>query len=81
LAHSLGPLVCALAPDAGQVLAGVALLQAVWATWHHRIFDLAAELPGQDDIVLAHAPIAKFALVRSPEHARHVLLTNQDNYI
>jgi cytochrome P450 len=53
----------------------------VWATWRHRIFDLAAELPGQDDIVLARAPIAKFALIRSPEHARHVLLTNQDNYI
>ena len=56
-------------------------LRAVWATWRHRIFDLAAELPGPDDIVLARAPIAKFALIRSPEHARHVLLANQDDYI
>jgi cytochrome P450 len=53
----------------------------VRATWRHRIFDLAVELPGQDDVVLARAPIARFALIRSPEHARHVLLTNQDNYI
>jgi cytochrome P450 len=54
---------------------------AVRATWRHQIFDLAADLPGHDDIVLARAPIARFALVRNPEHARHILLTNQDNYV
>jgi cytochrome P450 len=37
--------------------------------------------PGQDDILLARAPIARFAIVRNPEHARQVLLTNQDNYV
>lgn len=55
-------------------------MQAVWATWRHRIFDLVLELPGRDDIVLTRAPLAPFALVRNPEHARHILLTNQDNY-
>jgi cytochrome P450 len=54
--------------------------RAVLATWRHEIFDLIAELPGHDDIVLARAPIARYALVRNPDHARHVLLTNQDNY-
>ncbi len=56
-------------------------LRAVSATWRHEIFDLAAELPGHDDIISARAPLARFMLIRNPEHARHVLLTNQDNYI
>jgi cytochrome P450 len=56
-------------------------IRAVWATWRHQIFDFAAELPGHDDIVAARAPIARFMLVRNPEHARHILLTNQDNYV
>lgn len=51
------------------------------ATWRHEVFDLAAELPGRDDVVLARAPITRFALVRNPEYARYVLLTNQDNYV
>lgn len=55
-------------------------LRAVSAVWRHEIFDLAAGLPGHDDILLARAPLARVALVRNPEHARHVLLTNQDNY-
>jgi cytochrome P450 len=56
-------------------------LRAVRATWRHEIFDLAAELPGHDDIISARAPLAQFMLIRNPERARHVLLSNQDNYI
>jgi cytochrome P450 len=56
-------------------------LQAVWAAWRHRIFDLVLELPGRDDIIVTRAPLARFALVRNPEHARHILLSNQDNYV
>lgn len=56
-------------------------LRAVWATWRHTIFDLAAQLPGHDDLIIARAPIATFMLVRNPEYARHVLVTNQDNYV
>lgn len=56
-------------------------LRAVRATWRHTIFDLAADLPGHDDIISARAPVAKFMLVRNPEYARHILVTNQDNYI
>ncbi|GAB2530541.1 cytochrome P450 [Nocardia heshunensis] len=37
-------------------------------------------LPGQDDIMVARMPLLRFVLVRSPELARHVLVTNQDNY-
>jgi cytochrome P450 len=54
---------------------------AVRATWRHTIFDLAAELPGHDDIVVARAPVARFMIVRNPEYARHILVTNQDNYV
>lgn len=38
------------------------------------------QLPGQDDIMVARMPFLRFVLVRSPELARHVLVTNQDNY-
>ncbi|MGW4247881.1 cytochrome P450 [Nocardia sp. NPDC004722] len=38
-------------------------------------------LPGQDDIMVARMPLLRFVLVRSPELARHVLVTNQDNYV
>jgi cytochrome P450 len=55
--------------------------RAVWATRRHEIFDLVADLPGHDDIIAARAPIARFMLVRNPEYARHILVTNQDNYI
>jgi cytochrome P450 len=56
-------------------------LRAVWATWRHTIFDFAADLPGHDDIISARAPVARFMLVRNPEYARHILVTNQDNYV
>nr|WP_198151900.1 cytochrome P450 [Kibdelosporangium sp. MJ126-NF4]CTQ98404.1 cytochrome P450 [Kibdelosporangium sp. MJ126-NF4] len=46
----------------------------------HTILDYAADLPGQDDVVVARLPFAKFVIVRSPELARHVLVANQDNY-
>jgi cytochrome P450 len=55
-------------------------LRAAWATWRHEIFDFAADLPGHDDIIVARVPLARVMLVRNPEHARHILLTNQDNY-
>ncbi|WP_369640558.1 cytochrome P450, partial [Nocardia sp. JMUB6875] len=38
------------------------------------------QLPGQDDIMVARMPFLRFVLVRSPELARQVLVTNQDNY-
>lgn len=40
----------------------------------------ATQLPGQDDIVVARMPFARFVFIRGPELARHVLVTNQDNY-
>lgn len=55
-------------------------LGAIWATYRHTIFDYAARLPGQDDIVVARAPLAKVVIVRNPDIARHVLVSNQDNY-
>ncbi|WP_435593827.1 cytochrome P450 [Nocardia sp. bgisy118] len=38
------------------------------------------QLPGGDDILVARMPFQRFVVVRSPELARHVLVTNQDNY-
>ena len=55
-------------------------LGALWAGYRHTIYDYAAQLPGQDDIVVARAPLAKFVVVRNPDIARHVLISNQDNY-
>ncbi|MFG1793377.1 cytochrome P450 [Nocardia sp. NPDC049149] len=37
-------------------------------------------LPGLDDIVVARMPFRRYVAVRSPELARHVLVTNQANY-
>ncbi|MGH3637172.1 MAG: cytochrome P450, partial [Mycobacterium sp.] len=55
-------------------------LRGLWAGYRHTIFDYAARLPGQDDIVVARAPLAKFVVVRNPDIARHILVSNQDNY-
>jgi cytochrome P450 len=55
-------------------------LRGLWAGYRHTIFDYAAQLPGQDDIVVARAPLAKFVVVRNPDIARHILVSNQDNY-
>lgn len=55
-------------------------LKALWAGYRHTIYDFAAQLPGQDDIVVARAPLAKFVIIRDPDIARHVLVSNQDNY-
>jgi len=51
--------------------------------WRDRtIIDyLATQLPGQDDVLVARLPFLRFVVVRSPEIARHVLVSNQDNYI
>lgn len=56
-------------------------LQALPHVRDHTIFDYAANLPGQDDVLVARVPFAKFVIVRSPELARHVLVSNQDNYM
>jgi cytochrome P450 len=48
--------------------------------YRHTIYEYATQLPGQDDIVVARAPLAKFVVVRNPDIARHVLVSNQDNY-
>jgi cytochrome P450 len=37
-------------------------------------------LPGLDDVMVTRLPFAKLVVVRSPELARHVLVTNQINY-
>ncbi|MGW4121646.1 cytochrome P450 [Nocardia sp. NPDC004711] len=39
-----------------------------------------AQLPGQDDILVARMPLLRFVVIRNPEHARHILVTNQANY-
>lgn len=41
---------------------------------------LATELPGQDDVLVARLPMLKYVIVRSPELARQVLVSNQDAY-
>ncbi|MGW4352335.1 cytochrome P450 [Nocardia sp. NPDC004582] len=39
-----------------------------------------SQLPGEDDILVARMPFQRSVVIRSPELARHVLVTNQDNY-
>lgn len=56
-------------------------LGAVWSTYRHTISEYLADLPGQDDVIVARAPMRKAVIVRNPELARHVLVANQDNYI
>ncbi|MCP2298890.1 Cytochrome P450 [Nocardia amikacinitolerans] len=46
----------------------------------HTVLDYVAALPGQDDVIVARVPFAKFVVVRDPELARRVLVTNQGNY-
>lgn len=47
----------------------------------HTVLDYVTNLPGQDDVLVARVPFAKFVVVRSPELARHVLVNNQNNYM
>lgn len=56
-------------------------LGAVWSTYRHTISEYISDLPGQDDVIVARAPMRKMVIVRNPELARHVLVANQDNYI
>jgi cytochrome P450 len=56
-------------------------LGAVWAGYRHTIYEYAAQMPGQNDIFVARTPLAKFVVVRNPDIARHVLVSNQDNYV
>ncbi|WP_280265070.1 cytochrome P450 [Nocardia wallacei] len=46
----------------------------------HTIVEYLTGLPGQDDVLVARMPFLKFVVVRSPELARHVLVSNQNNY-
>lgn len=47
----------------------------------HTVLDYATNLPGADDVIVARVPFARFVVVRSPELARQVLVTNQGNYM
>ncbi|QIS16163.1 cytochrome P450 [Nocardia arthritidis] len=47
----------------------------------HTVVDYVAALPGPDDVLVARVPFKKFIVLRSPELARHVLVTNQNNYM
>ncbi|MEV6770256.1 cytochrome P450 [Nocardia sp. NPDC051030] len=47
----------------------------------HTVMDYVAGLPGQDDVIVARVPFAKFVVVRSPDLVRHVLINNQNNYM
>ncbi|MEC3916066.1 cytochrome P450 [Nocardia sp. CDC160] len=42
---------------------------------------LAADLPGQDDVLVARLPMAKFVIVRSPELVRQILVTEHQKYV
>lgn len=55
-------------------------LGAVRATWRHKIFEYADTLPGYEDVISARTPLVKLLIVRDPEYARQILVTNQDNY-
>ncbi|GAA5101509.1 cytochrome P450 [Nocardia iowensis] len=46
----------------------------------HTVLDYVTAFPGPDDVVVARVPFAKFVVVQSPELARQVLVTNQNNY-
>lgn len=47
----------------------------------HTVLDYASALPGDDDVMVARVPLARFVIVRSPELVRQVLVTNQNNYL
>ncbi|MFI9510743.1 cytochrome P450 [Nocardia sp. NPDC052566] len=47
----------------------------------HTLLDYAVALPGPDDVIVARVPFARFVIVRSPELARQVLVTNQGSYM
>jgi cytochrome P450 len=66
--------------DIGYLKSWWLALKAIRAGYRHTIYEYATELPGQDDIVVARTPLAKFVVVRNPDIARHILVTNQDNY-
>ncbi|MFI9502897.1 cytochrome P450 [Nocardia sp. NPDC052566] len=62
-----------------------------WQSWKHALrvvprmrdhtfVQYATDLPGQDGVLVARIPFLKYVVVRSPELARQVLVTNQDNY-
>ncbi|MGX1762763.1 cytochrome P450, partial [Streptomyces lydicus] len=46
----------------------------------HTVLDYVTAFPGEDDVIVARVPFKKFVVVRSPELARHVLVSNQSNY-
>ncbi|MET7768777.1 cytochrome P450 [Nocardia sp. NPDC005366] len=50
--------------------------------WRDRtlIHYLATELPGADDVLVARMPMLRYVVVRNPELARQILVSNQENY-
>ncbi|MFB8008837.1 cytochrome P450 [Nocardia sp. NPDC056000] len=46
----------------------------------HTVLDYVASLPGADDVMVARVPFKRFVVIRSPELARQILVTNQNNY-
>ncbi|WP_067688615.1 cytochrome P450 [Nocardia jejuensis] len=58
------------------------LAAALVPRWRDRtvVHYIASELPGQDDVLVARLPMLKYLVVRSPELARHILVSHQDNY-
>ncbi|MET8649020.1 MULTISPECIES: cytochrome P450 [Nocardia] len=50
--------------------------------WRDRtlIHYLATELPGADDVLVARIPMLRYVVVRNPELARQILVSNQENY-
>ncbi|MET8777030.1 cytochrome P450 [Nocardia sp. NPDC004654] len=50
--------------------------------WRDRtlVHYLTVELPGADDVLVARMPMLRYAVVRNPELARRILVSNQENY-
>ena len=64
---------------------------SLWQSWRfylqlvprfrdHTVFEFLTDLPGQDDVMVARLPFLRYVVIRSPELARYVLISNQDNY-
>ncbi|MFF0533218.1 cytochrome P450 [Nocardia amikacinitolerans] len=50
--------------------------------WRDRtlVHYLTVELPGADDVLVARMPMLRYVVVRNPELARRILVSNQENY-
>ncbi len=65
--------------DRTHVLRGAALARFLWEGRKDPLEPLC-RLPGRPGIVRIPDPFANVFLIRSPQHARHVLIANQDAY-